>query len=187
MNPKLRNISLGVAAVGAAGAGALLLRSRHAAAAAEELQTVPHVDVDRYMGKWFEIARFPFPFEKNCYGVTADYSLRPDGRVTVVNTCRKGSFDGPVKVSKGIARIADPITNAKLKVSFFWPFEGDYWVLSLGRDYEYAVVGAPDRKNLWILSRTPEMYEGTYNRLLDTIKEQGFNIDTLVRTPQKRG
>jgi apolipoprotein D and lipocalin family protein len=150
-----------------------------------ELKTVEYVDVKRYMGTWFEIAKFPQRFEKGLVGVTADYSLLPDGKVRVLNRGYEGGFNGKFRTTKGKARVVDTTTNAKLKVSFFWPFAGNYWILELGRDYEYAVVGDESRKYLWILSRTPQMDEVVYNELLKRIQDKGFDISKLEKNPQK--
>ncbi len=148
-----------------------------------EPQVVPYVDLARYAGRWYEIARLPNSFQKKCVGgVSATYELRPDGRVTVINECRKGS--GEITRAKGTARIADRKTNAKLKVTFFWPFSGDYWILDLGADYEYAVVGEPKRRYLWILSRTPKIDDALYQRLLAKMSDQGFDTGRMIKTLQ---
>jgi len=151
-----------------------------------DLKTVENVDVKRYMGTWFEIARFPQRFEKGLVGVTANYTLLPNGNVRVLNTGHEQGLNGKLRTAKGKARVVDAATNAKLKVSFFWPFAGDYWILELGKDYEYAVVGDESRKYLWILSRTPQMDEATYNGLLERAKDKGFDITKLEKVPQKR-
>jgi len=149
------------------------------------LQTVEKVDLSRYVGVWYEIAAFPQYFEAGCTGSTATYTLRPDGRIDVLNRCFKGSLDGKEKSAKGIAKTVDPATNAKLKVSFFRPFWGDYWIIDLGPNYEYAVVGHPNRDYLWILSRTPTMDDSTYQAIIDRLKAQHYDTDRLVRMPQK--
>jgi apolipoprotein D and lipocalin family protein len=149
------------------------------------LEVVQHVDLARYLGTWYEIARLPAWFEKDCTGVTATYSMREDGKIKVVNACRKGALDGPVKEAVGKAWVHDKTTNAKLKVMFFWPFAGDYWIIDLdNKDYKYAVVGDPGRKYFWVLSRTPKMDEDLLNALLEKAKKQGYNLDKLIRTPQ---
>ena len=102
--------------------------------ASAPLETVAKLDTARYLGRWYEIARFPNRFEKNCEGVTADYAMRDDGLISVINTCREGAPDGKEKAAKGRARIVDATTNAKLEVSFFGPFWGDYWVIGLADD-----------------------------------------------------
>jgi apolipoprotein D and lipocalin family protein len=128
------------------------------------LQTVAKVDLSRYVGRWYEIARYPNRFEKNCVAdVTADYSLRSDGKITVVNSCLER--DGKLNQSKGTAKVVDPATNAKLKVTFFWPFYGDYWIIGLDPEYRFAVVSEPDRRYLWILSRTPQCSNASGKRV----------------------
>ena len=148
------------------------------------LSVVDMVDLDRYAGRWYEIARYPNSFERGCVGVTADYTPRDDGRIEVVNTCFESSLEGRERVIRGTARVVDATTNAKLKVSFFWPFEGDYWIIDLAEDYSYAVVGSPDRQFLWILSRTPAMDDGLYEQILDTLPERGFDPELLEIVPQ---
>lgn len=148
------------------------------------LQTVPHVDLARYVGTWFEIASFPQRFQRGCTATTATYTLRDDGQIDVVNRCREGTPDGPEKVARGRARVADPSTSAKLEVSFFRPFWGDYWIVDLGADYEYAVVGHPGRDYLWILSRTPTMDPELYASIVQRLQGQGYETDRLQRTTQ---
>jgi len=148
------------------------------------LEVVPKVDLERYMGTWYEIARFPHRFEKGCVAAKATYALQKNGTVDVLNQCRLDRSDGPVKTARGIARVVDATTRAKLKVTFFWPFYGDYWIIDLGDDYDYAVVGHPGRKYLWILSRTPIMDDALYGRLLERIASKGYDPSCLVKTPQ---
>lgn len=147
-------------------------------------EVMPHVDIERYLGTWYEIARYPNRFEKQCVAVTADYSLRDDGKIRVVNACRKGGLDGPIKSIEGKAWVVDRETNAKLKVQFFWPFRGAYWIIDLGKDYDYAVVGHPNRKYLWILSRTPQMEPALYRVIVDRLAEQGYDPARLQKTLQ---
>jgi len=145
------------------------------------LEAVPQVDLGRYMGTWFEIASFPQRFQKGCTDSRAEYRVRTDGDVEVLNSCLR---DGKVDTARGKAWVMDKATNAKLKVSFFWPFRGDYWIIELGRDYEYAVVSAPSRKYLWILSRTPKMEEQRYQEIVGRLKDKGFDVAMLTRTEQ---
>lgn len=145
------------------------------------LDTVPQVDLAKYMGRWYEIASFPQRFQKGCTDTRAEYRSRPDGDVEVMNSCLR---DGKVDTATGKAWVVDRTTNAKLKVSFFWPFRGDYWIIDLGRDYEYAVVSAPSRKYLWILSRTPQMDEARYQEIVGKLKDRGFDVAKLNRTSQ---
>ncbi len=146
--------------------------------------TVNHVDINRYLGTWYEIASYPQRFQEGCTGTTATYSLRSDGTIDVVNRCRENSLDGEERVAEGEARVVDSSTNAKLEVSFFGPFWGDYWILALGENYEYAVVGHPDRDYLWILSRTPTMSPAVYNQVVRYVETIGFDRHRLRRTVQ---
>ena len=145
------------------------------------LEVVPRVDLDRYAGRWYEIASFPQRFQRGCTDSRADYRLRGDGAVEVLNSCLR---DGRVDTAKGKAWVVDKATGAKLKVSFFWPFRGDYWIIELGEAYEYAVVSAPSMKYLWILSRTPQMDERRYQAIVGRLQERGFDVAKLSRTPQ---
>ncbi len=168
------------ATVTVAAAGLVYSRTRRRA----PLAVVEHVDLARYMGVWYEIARLPTRFEKGCQHVTAEYTLRPDGKVTVVNSCRKGSPTGPLEIARGVARVVDSATNAKLKVSFFWPFEGDYWILDLDPDYQYVLVGEPGRENLWLLSRTPQLAQPVREQLIAVAQAAGFPTEKLIFTSQ---
>jgi apolipoprotein D and lipocalin family protein len=150
-----------------------------------ELETVQHVDIARYMGIWYEIAKLPQGFEKGLVGITATYELLPSGKVRVLNQGHQNDLGGRARTAKGTAKVVDPRTNAKLKVTFFWPFYGDYWIIELGRDYEYVVVGEPSRRYLWILSRAPLMDEDVYQGLLRRAGEKGFDISRIERTPQR--
>ncbi len=161
--------------------------SWHSGRSAPPVRTVARVDLARYVGKWYEVARYPNRFQEGCVASTAIYTLLPDGRVEVVNRCREGSPDGPERSVRGKARVVDPDTNARLKVTFFWPFSGDYWILGLGPEYEYAVVGTPSRKYLWILSRTPELPEKAYREAVAIAREQGFDPERIERSPQGDG
>lgn len=156
------------------------------------VRTVPFVDLDRYAGDWFEVARFPNRFQRQCLGdVRASYTRRPDGRVEVVNRCRTA---GGQTEARGVARIVDEQTFARLKVRFapawlswlpiVW---GDYWVVGLAPDYSWAVVGDPDRNYLWILSRTPHLNDESVAAARTVARDNGFDIARLVPTPQSGG
>lgn len=149
-----------------------------------QLQTVAKVDLSKYVGTWYEIAAYPIRAELDCTGVTATYTMREDGEIDVLNRCRQFTLDGPESVAQGRARVTDPSTNAKLEVSFFRPFWGDYWVVDLAPDYSYAVVGHPSRDYLWILSRTPELPEDVYSGILGRLKDQGYTLDRLKKMAQ---
>jgi apolipoprotein D and lipocalin family protein len=146
------------------------------------LEVVSHVDLEKYLGKWYEIAHLPFRFEDDCTDITATYSLSRDGNVSVLNECLR---DGKLKQAKGKAKVVDKNTGAKLKVTFFWPFSADYWIIDLGKDYDYAVVGTPNRKYLWILSRTPQMDEKLFSQLIESVKSKGFDVNNLIKTSHK--
>ena len=149
------------------------------------LEVVDALDLDRYAGRWYEIASFPQRFQKGCVATMATYTLRDDGRIRVDNECRDGSFDGEIRQAEGVAWLADPDGSpAKLKVQFFWPFRGDYWVIDLDDDYRHAVIGHPSRKYLWILSRERTMDPDVYAALLSRIEAQGYDLGQLEQTAQ---
>lgn len=150
----------------------------------QTLETVPYVDLKKYAGRWYEIASFPQSFQKGCNCTTAEYTLTDKGFVIVENRCNKGSMNGKQSYIKGKAFVVENSGNAKLKVQFFWPFKGKYWIIDLAEDYSYAVVGHPNRKYLWILSRTPKMIETIYQQIIVRIKEKGFDISKIMRTNQ---
>jgi apolipoprotein D and lipocalin family protein len=152
-----------------------------------ELRTVPGVDLGRYLGTWYEIASFPQRFQKGCAGTTATYALRHDGDIDVLNRCRKGGLDGEESTARGRARVVDRASNAKLEVSFFRPFWGDYWIVDLGPAYEHAAVGHPSRDYLWILSRAPTLDEAVYQGIVARLRAQGYETERLVRTLQPGG
>ena len=164
---------------------AALLAAMSSASQLPPLPVVPHVDLQRYLGTWYEIATIPQRFQKGCTGVTATYGMRPDGKIKVVNACRQDSLAGKPRSVTGKAWVVDKATNAKLKVQFFWPFSGDYWIVELdSAGYQYAVVGHPNRKYLWILCRTPRMDESLYQELIKRIAGHGYDLSRIVRTPQ---
>jgi apolipoprotein D and lipocalin family protein len=156
------------------------------------LQVVPSVDLGRYAGTWYEVARLPNRFQTKCAGeVVAKYTPRPDGRITVANACRLS--DGKTNEAVGVARRVDGQPPSILEVRFapailsFLPAVwGDYQIIALGQDYDHAVVGTPDRAYLWILSRTPQMEPALYQRLLDAAGSQGFDVAKIVPTRQSR-
>ncbi|MEO1039656.1 MAG: lipocalin family protein [Pseudomonadota bacterium] len=138
-------------------------------------------ELDRYLGRWFEIARYDNRFERGCDGVTATYATRPGDEITVINTCRQGGLDGEVEAIEGRARQVD---GAKLEVSFFGPFWGDYWVIELDEAYQWSVVSEPQGRFLWILSREPQMDEAVLNARLERLRALGFDTDALVYPQQ---
>jgi apolipoprotein D and lipocalin family protein len=143
-------------------------------------ETVPAVDLTKYSGLWYEIAAYPTRFEEGCHCITAEYTLAPNGRyIEVQNRCRKDSATGPESGIRGKAFVVKNSGNAKLKVQFFWPFRAPYWVVGLADDYSWALVSGPSRKYLWILSRTPQMDEETYNGIILYLQSKGFDTDKL--------
>jgi len=145
---------------------------------------VPSVDLNRYAGTWYEIARLPFYFERDLKNTTATYTLREDGRITVLNQGQNINDPGKKKSAKAVAWIPDKNVPGKLKVQFFWPFSGDYWILDLDKDYKYALVGDPSYKYLWILSREKKMEETTYNMLLKKAIDNGYDLGPLIKVVQ---
>ena len=143
-------------------------------------QPAKAVDLNRYAGLWYEIGRYENGFERGCEAVTAEYGLRDDGLVSVLNTCRQGAVDGPVKTAQGRAKVTPGSDNAKLKVSFFGPFYGGYNVIKLDDKYQYALVSGPNRDYLWILSRTPTIPDAVKQDYLNTARGLGFRVDQLV-------
>jgi apolipoprotein D and lipocalin family protein len=153
-----------------------------------EPATVNYVDLQKYIGVWYEIAKIPNRFQKGCASnTTATYKLRDDGRIDVINRCK--SNEGSINEAKGIAKVADEKTNSKLKVSFvrilgislFW---GDYWIIGLDKDYKYAVIGSPDRKYGWILSRTAKLPQNDLNDIFEILRRQGYNSKDFEMTEQ---
>jgi apolipoprotein D and lipocalin family protein len=147
---------------------------------------VRKLDIRKYSGSWYEIARYDHFFERGLVGVTANYSLKDDGTIKVVNSGYKNSFNGKFSQSVGKAYIPDPENEpAKLKVSFFLFFYGDYFVMELDKDYQWAVIGSNSDKYLWILSRTPQMKEELFNELLGKLKKRGYDVSALIKVLQK--
>ncbi|WP_338055551.1 lipocalin family protein [Shimia biformata] len=151
------------------------------------MQVDTGLDLNRYSGLWYEIARFPNRFEKNCFAVTAEYALREDGKISVVNTCRTGAVDGPVKQAEGVAIVAEP---GKLEVGFapgssVLPFlRGDYWVLDVTPDYSVAVVGTPAGRTGWILARSPQISDAALSEAMQVLSDNGYDVTELRAVPQ---
>jgi apolipoprotein D and lipocalin family protein len=148
------------------------------------LRTVDYVDLRRYLGAWYEISRYPNYFERGCVATMASYSLMRTGEIRVVNRCRIGSLDGEEVCVMGRARVATPVSNAKLAVSFFGPFWGAYWIIDLADDYTWAVVGHPSRRYLWVLSRSPTLPEDVYAGILERLEAQCYDTSQLLPTLQ---
>lgn len=146
--------------------------------------TVPALDTGRYMGTWYEMARLPHPFQKDCQATQAAYALRTDGDIDVTNSCHKMTVDGPLSSVKGRARHLADKPPGQLEVSFFRPFWSPYWVLNLAEDYSYAVVGHPNRKYAWILCRSRHLAPQVLTRLILVLQHAGYDTDKLIFTEQ---
>lgn len=148
-------------------------------------QPAKSVELGRYLGKWYEQARYENTFEKDCEGVTAEYASLADGLTEVVNTCRKGRVDGKVDVARGKAKLVEAGDNTKLKVSFFGPFYvGDYWVLDRADDYAWAIVGEPSGRYLWILTREATLSPAMFDGLIKRATSLGYDATLIRRTQQ---
>lgn len=154
------------------------------------LEVVDYLDVHSYTGKWYEVARLPQRFQRKCAGTRVFYELDHRGRLEVLNTCQDVDDFERLREAKGLAKIVDEQTNAKLKVSFVpifrrlgW-FGGDYWVIALDDNYQYAMIGTPARNSLWIISRTPRLDEKTLEKLIGQAQRQGFDTTDLIFTPE---
>lgn len=167
--------------------GVPVLASTSDASDLAPVTTVEYVDLQSYVGLWYEIAKIPNRFQKQCArATTATYSLREDGRIEVMNRCLKA--DGNATAAEGIARIVDDSTNAKLEVSFVsflgWrPFWGDYWVIGLDADYRWAIVGTPDRKYGWVLARTPHLDKRTLEAIFERLERNGYAREAFELSP----
>jgi len=152
------------------------------------VKTVSNVDLQKYTGNWYEIAKIPNSFQKDCVSdTTASYELRDDGKIRIINKCM--DKDGGLRDVDGIAKVVDKDTNARLKVSFFsilgWHiFWGDYWIIGLGNDYEYAIVGHPKRTYGWILSRTKKLSEDKMNEIFSKLENNGYDTFSFEFTKQ---
>lgn len=158
----------------------LLSTATFGAAAVFRPTTAAYVDLSRYDGKWYTITSLPAWFESGCTGSTTDYTLQKDGQLKVVNRCHKGSLDGPVKSFEGKAWVVDRSSNSKMKVRFGWFITSDYWIFDVSPDYKHCVIGTPNGRYLWIMSRAPAMDEATYGNLV----ANGFDTSRLETTLQ---
>jgi apolipoprotein D and lipocalin family protein len=172
--------ALGLATFGLAACAAL--GSQHPVGNPSVPQPAKTVDLQKYLGRWYEIARYEQSFQKGCEAVTADYSFRSDGTIAVVNRCRKPG--GRSSEARGRAKVSDSKTNAKLKVSFFGPFYGDYWVLDRADDYSWSIVGEPSGRYLWILAREAKPTEQKIGELIGRAEAIGYDTSMLLRTRQ---
>jgi lipocalin len=150
----------------------------------KDLPTVKNIDIERYTGLWYEIARLPNSFEKSLECVTARYILKENGKIEVINSGHIIEDRSKIKKAKGIAWIPDIKNNGKLKVRFFWPFKADYYILYLDKDYKYVLVGSPLMKYLWILSRNKKMEEEIYQMLIKKANELEFDTSQIIKVKQ---
>lgn len=149
------------------------------------LTTVPDVDINKYSGKWYEIARLPNSFEKGLVCVTAEYGLRDDGKISVINAGQKEDNIGKIKSIRGKAWVPDKNEPGRLKVQFFWPFAGGYYIFHLDQEnYQYVLVGTPSRKFLWILSRTSHIEDSLYYELVEIARKNDFATENLLKVKQ---
>ena len=145
--------------------------------------TIKQLDLQRYLGTWYEIARFDHSFERGLAGVTATYSMRDDGKIRVLNQGFKNSLDGKLSVAEGKAKLTGEA--GKLKVSFFWIFYADYYILELEENYQWALIGSKSDNYLWILSRNPILDEPVKNRILEKARNRGYDTSKLIWVEQK--
>ena len=169
----------GVLAAGLLSLAGLRLLRRHPVGNENVPAPLKRVDLSRYIGQWYEIARYDQSFEQGCEDATAEYRLRPDGKIAVINRCN--DEHGRAREAHGIAEIVDTQSNAKLRVSFFWPVRGDYWILDHADDYSWSIVGEPSGRYLWILARQLPSEEET-ERLFKRTSELGYDTSMLIRT-----
>jgi len=146
---------------------------------------VKELDIEQYLGTWYEIARFDHSFEKGLVGVTAKYSMREDGKIKVINSGYKGNLEGEFSKAVGKAKVPNSEIPSKLKVSFFWIFYAYYFVLELDENYQWAVIGSSSNKYLWILNRSPQMKDDLYNKLQGKLTERGYDVSKLIKVEQK--
>lgn len=149
------------------------------------LQTVPQVDLPRFMGDWYVIAHIPYFLEKGKVGTLDRYALRPDGRIQNSYLFRRDTLDAPLEEWRGVAWVKDTTTNAEWRVRFVWPFAAKYFIVDLDPDYQWAVIAHPSRKLAWILARDTVMDDATYAGLLKNLEKQGYDPARLAKVPQR--
>lgn len=155
------------------------------AQSANEQIIAKDVELKKFLGVWYEIARFPHSFERDLVGVTATYSLKKNGNIQVINQGYKNTLDGKLKRAKAFAKIPNPSEPGRLKVYFFWPFGADYLILDLDKEYRWALVGSSSPSYLWILSRTPQMDDRLYESIVEKAKSLGYDTSRLELVPQR--
>ena len=156
-------------------------------ASAEEnkkLKVVSNLDLHKFQGVWYEIAHNPWFPENNCFAMIAHYKLIEDNKIEVTNICRKHGFNGEISKIVGKAWLVDQTITSKWEVQFIWPFSLDYWVIDLEENFNYAVIGEPDKENFWILSRKPIMEKGLLSKIIAKSEMKGYDLSNLILTPQ---
>lgn len=148
----------------------------------DDVEVVDKLDLQKYLGHWYEIAAIPYHFEKGCHCSQANYSVNTDGTIKILNACKRDSVNNKYDVKEGKAWVKG--NPAKLQLEFFFPFDARYWVLQVDRKYRYAMVGEPTKKHLWILSRTPTLSKRIYKKLVKFAENQGFPTNELEMTDQ---
>ena len=180
--PKLLVAGVAVAGVLALGACATLAR-QGPSGNANVPEPAKAVELDRYLGKWYELARYEFGYQKGCEAVTAESRLLEDGQIGVTNGCRQDSVNGEYREATAKGKVVEGSNNTKLKLSFFGPFYvGDYWILDRADDYSWSIVGEPSGRNLWILSREAKPSQEQRQRLYDRAAELGYDMSMLRET-----
>lgn len=182
----MRKILLAMALAGAMASGGCATLERGPVGNTAVPQPARAVDLDRYLGRWYELARYEAGFQRGCEAVTADYSRRDDGLIRVVNSCRQDSVTGRARQSEGRARIVDTATGAKLQVSFFGPFWGDYWVLDRDENYRWSIVGEPSGRYLWLLHRDANPPAAEVAMIEQRAAALGYDLTLLRRTQHPR-
>tara|TARA_B100000686_G_scaffold168123_1_gene175567 strand:+ start:11245 stop:11856 length:612 start_codon:yes stop_codon:yes gene_type:complete len=150
----------------------------------KELEVVSNLDLKRYQGTWFEIAHNPWFVEENCFAMVAFYKLNEEGGIDITNACRKYGYDGEISKVEGQGWVIHQDAPSKLKVQIIWPFTLNYWVIDIGTNYEYAVVGEPDKEKVWILSRQPFLEQEVHSKIIKNLQNQGYDLSKLIWTPQ---
>jgi apolipoprotein D and lipocalin family protein len=150
-----------------------------------EMETVDHVDLDRFMGRWYVIANIPTFVEKDAYNAVETYSLADDGTIATNFTFRKGGFDGKEKEYNPRGFVLDEESNARWGMRVFWPIKADYRIVYLDDDYTKTIVGRQDRDYVWIMARTPTISEPEYGELVSLVESLGYDPDRLKRVPQR--
>jgi apolipoprotein D and lipocalin family protein len=160
---------------------ALLLLSLPSIGYSSPPQPLQNVELKRYVGQWYDIAHYPNKYQDGCQDSTIRFSFREDGDIDVLNSCRDKQ-KGVLHHADGHGWVTDAPNNARLKVSYFWPFRKEYMIIDQGKDYDYSVICTPDRKNLWIIARTPNMSKEVYDKILLNLEKHEFNTDNIIKT-----